>query len=392
MDTFEFRNPVRLVFGQGAFDQIGERSAEFGGHALLVTGRGSARRSGLLDRAVGRLEDAGVRVTLFEQIMPNPTDGIVDQGGELARSEGVDVIVAVGGGSPMDAAKGIAVAATHDGPIAEFLRVEDRRLPTEATLPIICATTTSGTSSELTPFAVISTTAATMKSAIGNDNIYPKVAIVDPQTTRSCPESVTANTGADVLAHSMEGYFSTEANAVTDLFAEKAIGLVGRWLPKAVQDCEDMQAREMMALANVYAGYVLSNCGASVMHALEHPISAHHPDVAHGAGLAVMFASYARHYWDRDPLKFGRIAHLLGRGVPGAPVEQSAQYAVDGLTNLLSSIGLNIGLYDLGVTREEIPTLVDDALHYMAGAVSKTPADLTRDDLILLMEDSFEAN
>lgn len=391
MDTFEFHNPVRLLFGQGTFDRIGESAAEFGGHALLVTGRSSARRSGLLDRAVDSLEDAGVEVTLFEEIMPNPTDEIVIEGAEVAREEGVDVVVAVGGGSPMDAAKAIAVAATHDAPLWEFLRPEDRREATEATLPIICATTTSGTSSELTPFAVITATEQKMKVGIGSPNHYPKVAIVDPEATLTCPERVTANTGADVLAHSMEGYFSTEANPVTDLFAEKAIGIVGRWLPKAVADCENLQAREMMALANVYAGYVLSNCGASVMHALEHPISAHHPEVAHGAGLAVMFESYARHYWDRDPLKFGRIAHLLGRGVSGAAIEESAPYAADALLALLSSIGLNIGLKDLGVEREEIPTLVDDALHYMGGAVKKTPADLTREDLIRLMEDSFEA-
>lgn len=391
MDTFEFFNPVRLVFGQGTFDQIGERTSEFGSHALLVTGRTSARKSGLLDRAVESLEAAGVGVTVFDRIMPNPTDEIVLEGAEVARSEGVDVVVAVGGGSPMDAAKTIAVAATHDEPLWEFLRPEDRREATEATLPIICATTTSGTSSELTPFAVITATEQRMKVGIGSENHYPKVAIVDPEATLTCPEGVTANTGADVLAHSMEGYFSTEANAVTDLFAEKAIGIVGRWLPKAVDNCEDLQAREMMSLANVYAGYVLSNCGASVMHALEHPISAHHPEVAHGAGLAVMFVSYARHYWDRDPLKFGKIAHLLGRGVAGAPPEESAEFAADALQRLLDSVGLNIGLKDLGVTREEIPTLVDDAFHYMGGAVQKTPADLTREDCIKLMEDSFEA-
>jgi alcohol dehydrogenase class IV len=391
MDTFDFHNPVHLVFGQGTFDQIGEHTADYGAHAMLVTGRSSARESGLLDRAVESLEGAGIDVTVFDRIMPNPTDEIVIEGGELAREENVDVIVAVGGGSPMDAAKAIAIAATHEEPLWEFLRPEDRREATEATLPIICATTTSGTSSELTPFAVITATEQKMKVGIGSDNHYPKVAIVDPACTLTCPEQVTANTGADVLAHSMEGYFSTEANAMTDLFAEKAIGLVARWLPKAVEDCEDLQAREWMSLANVYAGYVLSNCGASVMHALEHPISAHHPEVAHGAGLAVMFESYARHYWDRDPHKFGRIAQLMGRGVTGATPEESAPYAADALQALLDRVGLNIGLQDLGVTREEIPTLVDDALHYMGGAVEKTPAELSREDLIKLMEDSFEA-
>ncbi|MFW6156156.1 MAG: iron-containing alcohol dehydrogenase, partial [Armatimonadota bacterium] len=391
MESFEFCNPVRLVFGQGTFDQIGDRAAKHGSHAMLVTGRSSARRSGLLERAVNSLEGAGVDVTVFDRVMPNPTDEIVLGGADVAQAEGVDVIVAVGGGSPMDAAKGIAVAATHDEPLWEFLRPEDRREATEATLPIICATTTSGTSSELTPFAVITATEQKMKVGIGSDNQFPRVAIVDPEATLTCPERVTANTGADVLAHSMEGYFSTEASPVTDLFAEKTIDIVGRWLPKAVEDGRDIQAREMMALANVYAGYVLSNCGASVMHALEHPISAHHPEVAHGAGLAVMFVSYARHYFDRDPLKFGRIAQLLGRGVQGAPPEQSAEYAADALQALLDSVGLNIGLKDLGVTREEIPTLVDDALHYMGGAVDKTPVDLSREDCIRLMEDSFEA-
>ena len=391
MDRFEFRNPVRLVFGRGVFDEIGEHAAPLGKRALLVTGRNAARGSGLLDRAVDRLGAAGVEVTLFEKIMPNPTDAIVDEGAALAREEGVDVVVAVGGGSTMDAAKAIAVGATHDGPIAAYLRVEDRLLPTEATLPLICATTTAGTASELTPFAVVSTTAATMKSAIANDNIYPSVAIVDPEVTLTCPENVTANTGADVLAHAMEGYFSTAASPVTDLYAERSIGIVGRWLPRAIRDCEDIVAREWMSLANVYAGYVLSNCGASVMHALEHPMSAHHPEIAHGAGLSVMFVNYAKHYWDRDPLKFGRIAHLLGRGVAGAPPEQSAQYAADALRALLSSIGLDISMSDLGIERAEIPTLVDDALTYMAGAVQKTPADLTRDDLIRLLEDSFDA-
>ncbi|HCA46898.1 MAG TPA: hypothetical protein DEP45_05900 [Armatimonadetes bacterium] len=391
MERFDFHNPVRIVFGRGAFDETGERTAPLGKRALLVTGRGSARRSGLLDRAVERLTAQGVEVTLFEEIMQNPTDAVVDQGAALAREKGAEVIVAVGGGSTMDASKAIAVAATHDGPIANYLRLEDRLAPTEATLPVVCATTTAGTSSELTPFAVISTTSATMKNAIANDNIYPRVAVIDPELMLTCPENVTANTGADVLAHSMEGYFSTAASPVTDLFAERAISIVGRWLPRAVANCDDVEAREWMALANLYAGYVLSNCGASVMHALEHPMSAHHPEIAHGAGLSVMFVSYARHYWDRDPLKFGRIAHLLGRGVAGAPPEHSAQYAADALEALLSQIGLDISISDLGIHREEIPTLVDDALRYMGGAVAKTPADLTREDLISLLEDSFDA-
>ena len=391
MNDFTFFNPVRVLFGSGSFDQIGERVAGIGKHAMLVTGRSAARKSGLLARATGLLEAAGVDVTVFDRIMPNPTDEIVDEGGEMARREGVDVIVALGGGSSMDAAKGIAIAATHEAPISEFLRVQDKRTPTEATLPIICATTTSGTASEVTPFAVISTVSETMKSAIANDFIYPRVAIIDPELTITCPASVPANTGAAVLAHAMEGYFSTAASPLTDLFAERAIYLVGRHLPRAVEACGDLQEREQMSFANLCAGYVLSNCGASVIHALEHPISAHYPEVAHGAGLATMMAKWAELYWEHDPYKFGRIAHLLGRGIPGASVEQSAEFAADAISGLLSRIGLEVSLEDLGVQRSEIERMVDDALRYMGGAVAKTPGDLTRDDLIKLMEASYSS-
>ncbi len=391
MPQFEFHNPVRLLFGAGTIDRLGEEAARYGGRAMLATGRGSARDSGLLDRAVALLDDAGLDVTVFDRIMPNPTDEIVDEGAELAREQNCDVMVAVGGGSSMDAAKAIAVAATHDSPAREFLKPQDRAQPTDATLPLICATTTSGTSSELTPFAVVTTTSETMKSAIRSDYIYPRAAIVDPELTLTCPPSVTANTGADVFAHAMEGYFSTHANPLTDLFAERAMTLVGRHLPRAVDDCSSLDDREGMALANVYAGYVLSNCGASALHALEHPISAHYPEVAHGAGLAAMMVTFVERYWDRDPYRFGRIAHLLGRGIAGAAFEESAEYAADAIQVLLSRIGLDIRLGDLGVERDMLPTIVDDARHYMSTAIEKTPVELSREDLIALLEASFAA-
>ncbi|MGD9498373.1 MAG: iron-containing alcohol dehydrogenase [Armatimonadota bacterium] len=389
MTQFTFFNPVRLLFGAGTFEKLGEHAAAHGSRSLLVTGRTSARSSGLLTRAVRLLAAAGLQVTVFDRVMPNPTAAIVDEGAALAREAGCDLIVGVGGGSAMDAAKAIAVCAAHEGPAVEFLRVEDKREPTEATLPIICATTTAGTSSELTRFAVITVEELTQKSSIASDLIFPRVAIVDPELTVSCPPSVTANVGVDVLAHAVEGYFSTVASPVTDACAERAIALVARHLPRAVADGTDLDARTGMALANVFAGYVLSNCGATVLHGLEHPISAHYPQVAHGAGLAVMMVAWAERFWDRDPLKFGRIAKALGRWVPGAPLEQSAEFAADAIRALLSRIGLDLGLADLGVERDKLQVIADDALRYMGGAVEKTPADLSRDDLIELLEASY---
>lgn len=390
MEQFDFHNFVRLHFGRGEIDRLGEHAAEYGSRAMLVTGRSSARQTGLLDRVVDLLDDAGLDVTLFDRIMPNPTDEIVDEGGELAREQDVDVIVAVGGGSAMDAAKGIAVAATHAQSIREFLEPPDEDEPTDAALPIICATTTSGTSSELTPYAVITIADLTMKTSFGSDHAYPKVGIVDPNLIVTCPPRVTANTGADVLAHAMEGYFSTVASPITDACAERAIGLVGGYLPRAVADGSDIGAREGMALANVFAGYTLSNCGATVLHGLEHPISAHYPDVAHGAGLAVLMVAWAERYWEYDPYKFGRITQLLG-DAPMVPPESVAEGAADAIRRLLSDIDLDIGLADLGIEHDMLATIADDTLRYMPGAVEKTPVDLSREDLIDLLEASYEA-
>ena len=216
MIEFAYHNPVRLVFGPGAFEQVGDHAKQHGSRALLVTGRTAIRSSGVLDRALSRLGDAGLAVALFDQAMPNPTDEVVAEGAELALAEACDVIVAVGGGSAMDTGKAIAIAATHDLPISEFLKAQDKAEPTDATLPIVCATTTSGTSSELTPFAVVTVTESRMKNAIRSDHIFPRAAICDPELTLTCPPGVTASTGADVFCHAIEGYFSTVATPLTD--------------------------------------------------------------------------------------------------------------------------------------------------------------------------------
>ncbi len=389
MQEFDFFNSVRLSFGAGRFATLGEQAAQHGEHALLVTGRSAARKTGLLDRAVGMMEDEGLAVTVFDRAEPNPIDATVDEGGEVAREAGCDVVVAVGGGSSMDAAKGIAVAATHDGPIAEYLKPNDRLEPTEATLPLICATTTSGTSSELTPFAVITVVGPRQKSAIRSDHIYPRVAIVDPELTLTCPPAVTAATGIDVLCHSLEGYLATTASPLTDHCAERAIELVGEALTPAFEDGANLRHRHDLALANVFAGYVLSNAGVTVLHALEHPISAHYPEVAHGAGLAVLMVGYAERLWDRNPAKFARVAGLLGAEVAGASVEDAARMAAGAIKSQLAAVGLDIGLSALGVEQGKLTTIADDTLVYMSGALGKTPGGLDRDDLIELLEASF---
>jgi butanol dehydrogenase len=318
--TFDYYNPVRLLFGPGQFNRLPQCLVAGESHALLVTGKGSAREHGHLDRAVLMLHDAGVQVTVYDEIPPNPTDDVIDTGGALAREESCDLVIGLGGGSAMDAAKAIAVAASHHFPIAEFLRPDGRgatRVPTERTLPTICITTTSGTSSELTPYAVVTVTDGREKRPLVSPRIFPRVGIVDPELTYSVPAYATASTGVDVLCH-----------------------------------------------------------------ALEHPVSAHYPLVAHGAGLAALLVAYAKCGWEAMPEKFARVSALLGGPADGRAA--AAQFEA-----LLDTVDMNVNLSHLGVEREMLERLADDAIRYMSGGIAKTPGCPDRDCLISILNESY---
>ena len=385
MMNFEYFNPVRLVFGPGAFGRLGECVDDLGERALLVTGRAAAHKHGFVDRAMAMFADHGVEAMLYDAIPPNPTDAIIDEGGRLPSESGRDVIVGLGGGSAMDAAKAIAVAATHDGPICGFLmpdRDGSKRVPTDATLPIVCVTTTSGTSSELTPFAVVTVESSHEKNAIADSHMYARIGICDPELTYPLPPRITAATAVDVLCHAVEGYISTVAQPLTDRAVEEAIRLVGLYLQRAVEDGGDEEARYHMSLANVFAGVALSNCGATIMHALEHPVSAHYPEVSHGEGLAALLIAYAETYWQAMPQRFARVSVLLGG-------PDDATGAAHVLRRLLDGVDMNVKLSDLGVAEEMLERLADDASRYMGRALGKTPGATGREALIELLRASY---
>lgn len=339
---FEFRPPERLLFGEGAFARVGKAVAGFGQRALIVTGRRAMQATGRLDQARQLLQEAGVASVVFDEIPPNPTVDVVDRGAQFARSEGVDVVLGLGGGSSMDAAKAIAVAGAHDRPVRDFMVATEGQplAPTDATWPVICATSTAGTSSELTPFAVITLPDLFQKSAIRSPYILPRVAIEDPELTYSASPEVTATTGIDVLCHSLESYVSNNATPLTDLMSCEAIRLVGAYLPRVHRDGQDVEGRRQMMLANTFAGYGLACCGATVMHGVEHPVSAYYPEVAHGAGLAAVLRAWARTFWPQMPDRFARVAQLLGADVSGLSVEDAAAQAETALAGLLATVGL----------------------------------------------------
>jgi len=373
---FEFRPPERLLFGEGAIRNVGTAVADFGSKVLIVTGRRAMQATGRLDQVRTLLQDAGVESAVFDEIPPNPTTEVADRGAEMARREGCNVVLGLGGGSSMDAAKAIAIGGPHERPVRDFMVAaegEKPLAPSSLTWPVICATSTAGTSSELTPFSVLTIPELVQKSAIRSPYILPRVAIEDPEMTYSTPAEVTAATGIDVLCHAMESYISNNATPITDLMSQEAIRLVGAYLPGVVRDGQSVEGRRQMMLANAFAGYGLACCGANILHAVEHPVSAHYPQVAHGAGLAAVTRAWGRTFWRHLPERFARVAELLGEEVSGMSVEQAAQQVEPALERLLQAVGLDVRLHDLGVDRAKLPQMAADACRYMAGAVRGTP-------------------
>lgn len=383
---FQFTAPTQLVFGEGTFSQLGSRAKEFGKKALLVTGRSALIKSGHVQRAQELLAQEGIACELFAKIPANPIADVVDEGAAAARAAGCDFVIGMGGGSAMDAAKAIALCAGMNGTVREFMLPDaagNKRQPTAAALPIMCVTSTSGTASELTSFAVITIPETKDKFAIRSEHILARVALADPELTYSAPPRVTATTGIDVLCHAMEAYVNNNATPVTDLMAQEAIRLVGQHLPVAYRDGSNVEARRGMMLANTFAGYGLACCGATIMHGLEHPASGHY-DVAHGAGLAAMLRPWAKKIWPCMPEKLARVTQLL-TGDCTADTEDAARRAEVALGALLQQVDLDIRLRDLGVEQEKLETMAADTCRYMAGAVKSTPAGLSCDDVLELL-------
>lgn len=390
--NFTFSAPGRLIFGEGTFRLLGEQAAGLGRRALLVTGRTALVASGHVQQALDLLAAAGVSGVTFCETPANPTVEIAERGGNVARTEGCDVIIGLGGGSAMDCAKAIAVCATHDRPLRAFLEPGSDGLkatPGPQTLPIIAVTSTAGTSSELTPFAVITVSDTKEKSAMVGDPILPRVAIADPELTYSAPPEVTAATGIDVLCHAVEGIVSTAAQPLTTLLAREAVRLVGEWLPVAYSEGSHREARRQMMQANIYAGYVLAHCGGSVMHALEHPVSGHYPHIAHGAGLAALLLPWARLVAAKSPELVAPIAHALSPAARSLSTVEAAREAEVQIGQLLQAVNLRLRLRDLGVVGDDLEMLAGEAWRYMGKAVAKTPGELSCEELLELLEAAY---
>ncbi len=391
--NFEFQNPTRLIFGAGSVARLGEVAGHYGKKALLVTGGGSVKRSGAFDRAVTSLKAAGLNFAECDQVEPNPRITSVRRGAAIARETGCDVVVALGGGSTMDAAKVMAAAVYYEGdPWDMIIHGQDKvHVPVRA-LPIITVPTLAATGSEMNMGAVISNEATTEKSFIMHPLLYPKVALVDPELTLTVPKNHTAYGVCDLITHVTEGYFNgVDGTPIQDRFAEGVILTALEWGPRAVADGSDLEARVQIQWASIVAlnGWVNAGTnGGSPVHMIEHTLSAYH-DVTHGAGLAVINPSWMRFAAKHRPRKFAQFSErIFGLRAENADDLDCALQGIDRFEAFLQSIGCPIRLSELGIDNKLFSRYAQDTLRILHDENGNLPGrpPMTEADIIEVLQ------
>ncbi len=394
MNSFTYYMPTRLIFGPGKLAELATTPHFPWKKALVVVGQGgSTRRSGSLDRVRALLASRGAEVVVYDKIRPNPEAAQVEEAAALARAEGCDVVVGLGGGSSIDSAKSIAVLAKNPGRYWDYMMsgTGGRKTPDNGALPVVAITTTAGTGTEADPWTVVSNPGTREKIGWGADCTYPALSIVDPELMVTLPPRQTAYTGMDALFHSVEAYLATCHQPASDLFALEAVSLIARWLPVAVADGTNIEARTALAWANTEAGICESLSSCISHHSLEHAVSAFYPQVPHGAGLTMLSVAYFTDVAERSPARFADLAAAMGEDV-GALPEATRPFAfITALEKLIAAAELaDEKLSAYGVRESDIPDMAANALSAMGGIFACTPVKQEQADVERIFRRAYQ--
>ncbi len=390
---FNYFVPTRIIFGAGKLQELAKTRFLPGKKALIViSSGGSMKRQGYLDKIINYLKERGVESVVFDKILPNPVSGHVAEGAALANKEGCDFVIGLGGGSSIDSAKSIAVMVRNPGEYWDYLGggTGKKMRPTGGALPIVAIPTTAGTGTEANPWSVITKTETNEKIGWGNDSTFPVLSIIDPELMLSIPPKLTAYQGMDAFFHAVEGYLSTKNNPASDAFALDAIGLIKQYLPVAVKDGGNLEARSAMAWASTQAGFVESLSTLISHHSLEHAISGHHPDVPHGAGLTATSVAYFSYLAGQNVPRLADIARKMGEDVDRLPEANKSFAFVDALKKLIKNINMEeVNLAAFGIKKEEAETIAQNALDTGGGLFRCTPAELGKEDIVKIFQGCF---
>ncbi|MBN1636075.1 MAG: iron-containing alcohol dehydrogenase [Deltaproteobacteria bacterium] len=392
--SFTFFIPTRLIFGAGRLKELVRTQYLPGMKALVVIGaNGAMHRYGYLDIVISHLEAKGVDSVVYDRIQPNPLSRHVDEGAKVARDNGCDFVLGLGGGSTIDSAKSIAVMATNSGQYWEYIvgGSGGKKIPLHRALPIVAIPTTAGTGTEVDPWTVITNSDSHEKIGWGRDDTYPVLAIVDPELMLSVPPKTTAYTGMDAFFHAVEAYLSKVNQPASDLLALEAINLISHYLPRAVEDSHDLEARTKLAWASTAAGFCESLSSCISQHSLEHAISAFYPEVPHGAGLTMLSLAYFSFLAGHSPERFPAMARAMGEDVENLNDYSKATLFINALERLIAKVGLDTEkMSDYGIVPEDFENLAHNAFDTMGGLFRVTPVKMSEDDVIRIFKAAYE--
>ncbi len=359
MKAFDFSIPTRIIFGLGRIAELAKHIPMSTKRIMLVSEQNLFQHSQAVQKVLEQLND--FEVDLFLEVEENPSFETVERAGHLAREANCDLIIGVGGGSPMDAAKGVAMVATNSLSLRNLIGVESLPNPP---LPVICIPTTSGTGSEVTPYAVFTDRAGGNKCGYGNDLIFPVVSILDPELTFSMPKSVVVNTGLDALTHSIEAYLSTLSNPFNDLMALESIERVITHLPGAAKGNEEDLA--VMAYASMLGGIAITHGGTILLHIMAYPLTVYH-GIPHGKANAILLPAV---------LDFLRIHSNVKDKIERI---DDVFTPLDGITSFINGLGVSTKLADYGIQAHEFDGFAEKVI--VKGDIAITPAEVSREDI-----------
>jgi alcohol dehydrogenase class IV len=382
--THVFYSPTKIAVGLNSASLVADEVKQFGGGRVLVVTDPGVVAADLIAPIASSLKSGNIDYVIYDGVEPEPPSRVIDRGAEVFQSEGCDLVLGVGGGSSLDVAKGISILASNKGKILDYCGVD--QVPQNGA-PMILMPTTAGTGSEVTRVLVLTDEEQNTKNVVFTPYALANAAIVDPLLTISMPPSVTADTGMDAMVHAIETFVSINATVFSDTLAEKAILLIGEYLPVAWAKGSNTEARYHMSLAATLAGMAFGSGGLGAVHALAYPLGTEY-HMTHGRTNAIMLPHVMRYNLPGSPEKYAWIAELMGQDTAGYSPMDAAELAVVAIQELLNTVRVSHQIRDYGIPEADLPQLVAGGLKQSRLFVPN-PRDLTEEDVAAIYKEAY---
>ena len=375
--NFNYYLPVNLIFGCGVIETAGNVAKKYGSKALVVTGKASTKKTGLLDKIITILKKSEISSVVFDEVEPNPLTTTAHKAAEIIKAQNCDMVIGVGGGSIMDCAKAAAFIACNDGDINDYIF---NKKTSEKALPVILIPTTCGTGSEGNGFAVLTNPENGDKKSLRCNAIVPKSSIIDPDCMKTMPKHILASVGFDALCHNIEAYTSKIAQPFTDILSLYAIKLISDDLVNVYNDPDYAEGWNNITLASTIGGMVINTAGVTLAHGMEHPVSGL-KNVVHGKGLAALTPVVTEASYVGNTAKYTQIAKTMG-GNEAADCPRI-------IRKLLKAIDLECTLSELGIQEKDIPWLTENCIKVSSANIANNPVVFSYEEIVELYKKSL---